>query len=129
MEFLFEIVVQFLGEFLLQLMIELMIDLGLHSMDSSVKKSRNPVSSGIGYVLWGAIAGGISLLLFPTSFIHNNELKLANLCITPLILGGCMMLIGKSRVEKHKPIIGLDSFLYGFLFAFSMSLIRYVWAA
>ena len=129
MEFFFEIILQFFGELLLQLFVELLLELGLHSMANTFERPRNPVLSAIGYVLWGAIAGGLSLLLFPTSFVHNHALKLGNLFIIPILLGGCMMLVGKFRTKKDKPLIRLDSFAYGFLFAFSMSLVRYVWAA
>jgi hypothetical protein len=129
MEFFIEIVLQFLGELLLQLSAELLLELGLHSMANVFERPRNPALSVIGYLLWGAIAGGLSLLLFPASFVHNHVLKLANLFITPIVLGGCMMLVGKFRARKEMHIIRLDSFAYGFLFAFSMSLVRYMWAA
>jgi hypothetical protein len=129
MDFLFEIILQFLGELLLQLFVELLLELGFHSMANTFERPRNPTLSAIGYVLWGAIAGGLSLLLFPNSFVHNHALKIANLFITPIVLGVCMMLVGKYRSKKDKPLIRLDSFAYGFLFAFSMSLVRYVWAA
>lgn len=129
MEFFFEIILQFLGELLLQVLIEGLAELGIHSLSNVFKKPKNKLLSLIGYCLWGAIAGGLSLLIFSTSFIHSPDLKLANLFITPILIGGCMMVVGKIRTAKGDAIIGLDTFLYGFLFAFSMSLVRYVWTA
>jgi hypothetical protein len=129
MEFIFEIIFQFLGEILLQVFIEGLFEIGLHSLANVFEQPKNKLLSSIGYCLWGAIAGGLSLLIFSTSFIHSPDLKLANLFITPILIGGCMMVVGKIRTAKGDAIIGLDTFLYGFLFAFSMSLVRYMWAA
>lgn len=129
MGFLFEIILPFFGEILLELFAQVLLRIGPHSIANVFEEPRNPALSAIGYLLLGAIAGGFSLLLFPTFFIYYHTIKLINLFVTPIVFGGCMMLIGKYRSKKGKPLIRLDSFGYGVLFAFSMSLVRYVWAA
>jgi hypothetical protein len=129
MEFIFEVFLQFFGEILLQIFFEILLELGQHSLAHTVRKPRNPVLSTIGYVLWGAIAGGISLWLFPASVIRNPGLRILNLVVTPILIGGVMMLIGKIRGKKGQNLVKLDRFGYAFVFAFSMALIRFIWAA
>ena len=58
MGFAFEIILQFLGELLLQLFGELLLELGLLSMINVFERPSNSALSAIGYLLWGAIAGG-----------------------------------------------------------------------
>ncbi len=56
MEFVFEILFQFVGEILLQVSFEFLAELGLHSLGDTFKKPRNPALSTIGFILWGALA-------------------------------------------------------------------------
>jgi hypothetical protein len=126
MEFVFEIVFQFLGEILLQVLFEFLVELGLHSLRKKPKKPGNPILSTIGFVLSGALAGGISLLVLPHSLISNIAYREANLIVTPLIAGGVMMLVGRQRDRRGSALGGLDRFGYAFMFALSMAVIRFV---
>ncbi len=126
MEFVFEILFQFVGEILLQVSFEFLAELGLHSLGDTFKKPRNPALSTIGFILWGALAGGISLLVFPTSLVSNIAYRKANLVVTPLIAGVAMMLVGRLRDRKGGGLVKLDRFGYAFIFALSMAVIRYV---
>lgn len=126
MEFIFEIILQFLGELLLQMVFELLVELGFHSIADTAKKPRNAVLSSIGFILLGAVAGGVSMLIFPTSLIHSANLRAINLFATPFAIGAIMMLIGKVRDRKGQTLVKLDRFGYAFAFAFSMSLVRFV---
>ncbi len=128
MEFVFEILFQFLGEIFLQIFFELLFELGLHSLGDTFKKPRNAVLSTIGFILWGAIVGGVSLLVFPTSPISNIAFRRANLIVTPLIAGGAMMLVGRLRDKRGSGLVKLDRFGYAFIFAFSMAVVRFAWA-
>jgi len=128
MEFIFEIIVQILGELLLQFVFEFLAELGFHSLEDTFKRSKNPVLSTIGFVLWGAMAGGISLLIFPKSAITNLAFRKINVFVTPLLAGGVMMLIGRQRGKRGQRLVGLDRFGYAFAFAFAMAIVRYAWA-
>ena len=128
MEFIFEILLQFLGELLLQILFEGLVELGYHSLADTFKKPKHPILSTIGYLLWGAIAGGISLLILPNSFIDDPNLRLSNLILAPLAIGGIMVLIGRIRAKKGQDLVKLDRFGYAFCFAFAMSLVRFFWA-
>jgi hypothetical protein len=128
MEVIFEILFQIFGEILIQVLFECLAELGLHSLSDTLTKPRNPVLSTIGFVIWGAIAGGLSLLIFPHSPIASLQLRQANLLITPIIAGGVMMLIGRQRNARGQTLVKLDRFSYAFVFAFTMAVVRFIWA-
>ncbi len=128
MEFLLEALLQVVGEFLLQVLIEAVAELGFYSLKDTVKKSGNPLLSTLGFFLWGLLAGGISLLLLPQSFIPNQTLRLLNLAVTPLATAEIMRQIGKLRDRRGQTLVGLDRFGYAFAFAFAMALVRFTFA-
>ena len=128
MEFIFEIVLQFLGEVLLQLLFEALAELGLHGLGDTLKKPRNMALSTVGFLLWGAIAGAISLLILPKSPISDLTLRRINILATPLAAGALMMLIGRQRDKRGQTLVKLDRFGYAFAFALAMAIVRYIWA-
>jgi len=128
LEFIFEALFEFLVELLLQIVIEVLMEFGLHSMKDTFKRPRNPVLSFIGYLLWGALAGGLSLLILRTSPIANPLLRQGNVLAIPLAVGTVMMLIGRGRDSKGQTLVRLDRFGYAFAFAFAMALVRYFFA-
>ncbi|RVT94249.1 hypothetical protein [Sphingomonas crocodyli] len=128
MELIFEVLFQFLGEILLQFFFEILAELGLRSLKDSVVGRRNPILSIIGFTIWGAIAGGISLWLMPASLISDPRLRTLNLFVTPVVIGGLMMLIGKIRYRRGQDLGSLDRFGYAFTFAFAMAFVRDIWA-
>lgn len=125
MEFIFELLFQFFGEFLLQIIFEVLGEVGLHSVREPFKKTPNPWFAGIGYILFGSIAGAISLWIFPHLFILSHSAQIAGLAITPFLSGAAMVAIGAWRRSRDQEIIRLDKFAYGYLFALSMAFIRY----
>lgn len=128
MELFFEIVFQFLGELLIQLVVELFAEMGMRSLGQVFAKKPSPRLALAGYTLWGVLAGGVSLIVFPHSTIRAPGLRLVNLLVTPVLAGVAMMLLGRLREKKGQPLVRLDRFGYAFLFAFTMSLMRYNWA-
>jgi hypothetical protein len=129
MEFVFEVILQFLGELVLQAIAELLVELGLHSLADPFQRPRHPVLSTVGFTLWGAIAGGLSLWVLPSSPIHNPLFRQMNLIVTPVACGLMMMLVGKLRLKRGQDTVRLDQFGYAFVFAFAMALVRFLWAA
>src|SRR5436190_280245 len=71
MEFLFELLFEIFAELLLQVVAEVLFEIGLRSLAAPFKKRPNPYLASIGYVLFGAVAGGLSLWVFPTLFIGS----------------------------------------------------------
>ena len=76
-----------------------------------------PGFAAIGYAIFGAIAGGVSLWAVPDLFIKAGWLRLANLVLTPTIAGLLMAMVGSWRRKREKTVIQLETFSYGFCFA------------
>ncbi len=124
MEALFELLFQFVGELLLQVIAEILFELGLRSLGAPFSRAPNPYLATLGYVLFGAIAGAMSLWAFPVLFIHSSTGRVINVVVTPLVAGAAMAAIGAWRTAKGQRTILLDRFAYGFLFALVMALVR-----
>ena len=125
-----EILVQLLiGVFegLLEFAFSLLVDLGLHSLKQTTakRKERNPIFAGIGYALLGLICGGVSLLIFPNAFVRSENFHGINLFISPILAGLAMAGFGWLLERSGKRRLRLDSFVYGFVFALPMALVRF----
>ena len=124
-EFLFEVV----GEFLLQAIVEALVELGLHSLAEPFRRPPNPWLAALGYTMFGAAAGGLSLLLFPSHLVAGQAWRVANLLVTPAAVGGLMCLMGAWRGRRGDTVLRIDRFAYGYLFALSLALVRFLFAA
>ena len=124
LELLFEI----LGELVIQVFGELLIELGLHSMAEPFRKPPNPWIAAIGYALFGAIFGGLSLLVISQYIVSGSNGRIVNLIATPILAGLCMSLLGRWRSKRGQALIRIDRFSYGYLFAMSFALIRFFFA-
>lgn len=91
-------------------------------------KPMNPVVTGILWLAAGALMGAGSLIFFPQSFIHSETLRIANLILTPLVLGAIMALIGRKRLANGEEIVPLDKFSNAALFALGMAAVRFFFA-
>lgn len=129
MELIFEFIFQFVIEVLLQAVVELLVELGYRSAADTLRRPRNPILSTIGFIIIGAIAGGVSLLILPHSPIQDPMFRTINLFLTPTLLGLMMMLVGNIRQRKGQNLVHIDKFGYAFVFAFVMGLVRYIWAS
>lgn len=124
---MFELIFEILGEFLVQAVLEFLAELGLHSLAEPFRKPPSPWLAAVGYCLFGLIAGGLSLLLFPTHLVAE-KFRLLNLALTPVAVGLLMSALGAWRTRQAQTILRMDRFFYGFLFAFALALVR-LWAA
>lgn len=122
-----EVVLEVLGELLLQSGSEVVAEMGLQSMSETFKKQRNPLVAAIGYALFGAIFGGLSLLVFSQHLV-SAPWRMFNLVITPIIAGVLMALLGAWRARHGYSVLRIDKFAYGYIFALSFGLIRYWFA-
>ena len=122
-----ELIFSFIGEFIVQLVAELLVELGLHSMAEPFRREPNPWLAALAYAALGAIVGGLSLLVFPSHFVPAAW-RIANLVVTPLAAGGAMAIVGAWRARRGEALWRIDKFAYGFLFAFTLALVRYVFA-
>lgn len=133
MEIILEILgwlLQFILELALQVFMETIAALLGSALKAPLRRGRtvDPALLLSGYFLYGGIAGGISLWIFPSNFIHAGMLRLAALLLIPLASGLVMGAMGAWRASRGKEIIRLESFFYGAAFALAMSFVRYLWA-
>jgi hypothetical protein len=126
MELLFEILV----ELVLPLVTEIFAELALHGLTRMVRTSAvaRIVLTALMYFGAGLVAGFFSLLIWPTAFARSSTLPGISLVITPLLGGILMSYIAWLRVRTWDWTIRLETFAYGFLFAFAMALLRLLFA-
>ena len=124
-----EFVVELLLEFLLQVLGELLFEFGLRSLAEPFRKPPDPLLAVVGYALFGAIFGGISLLVFSHHMVAGQIWRWANLLLVPVAVGACMALLGRWRAKRGEEIFRIDRFSYGYLFAFLFALVRFFGAS
>jgi hypothetical protein len=121
LEFMFEII----GEFLLQVIGQALVELGFHAALEPFSKPPNPFLAAIGYFIFGAIAGWLSLFLFPAYLVPSHALRIINLVVTPIGVGGCLSAMGAWRARRGQTVMRIDKFAYAYLFALSVALVRF----
>jgi hypothetical protein len=130
-EIIFSVVgwlLQLLGELFIQILGQLAGEAIGHGVREIFRKPPiNPWLAAIGYAVLGAALGGLSVLVVPDLLIKTHWLRAANLVLTPLIAGLAMAGLGAWRRRHEKDVIRLETFAYGFLFAFSMACARGWW--
>jgi hypothetical protein len=125
MELICELLFQLLGEVILQLVLQM----GFRGLAKPFQKaSYNTYWLAVWCFFAGAIAGGLSLLMLPQHLMPNMGFRAINLFVTPCAVGACMNLLGNIRKKRDLSTLQIDSFLFGFLFAFAMALVRFIFA-
>jgi hypothetical protein len=78
------------------------------------------------FTLLGLGLGFLSALVIPHSLFHPSKLHGISLLISPLITGLFMGLIGRSVRRRGRSTVRIESFGYGFTFAFALAFIRFL---
>jgi hypothetical protein len=128
MAFLLEILSDFFLEFILQIIVEALIE-GTFQRFAGTSWARKALSVTLALVMYfglGVITGWLSTLVFPHSFIRSAKLHGISLVIIPLLAGLTMTGLGWIRRRQDKPVMRIDTFGYGFVFAFGMALTRFM---
>jgi len=112
----FEFVVESLGSLVLR---------GV-AMVFETSEFKNPLQACIGYAFFGGIAGGLSLLFFPHRLVHPSRVPGLSVIISPVLAGLGMSLVGSTLRKRNKKAMQIESFSYGFAFAFGMAIIRFL---
>lgn len=86
---------------------------------------KNPLVACVGYAFLGAVAGGLSLLFFPYPLVHPSRVHGLSVVISPILAGLGMSLVGSTLRRRNKKVMQIESFGYGFAFAFGMALVRF----
>lgn len=118
------------AEILLQVLFEALAELGLRTLSEPFKPRReaSPVVAALGYAIYGAAIGGVSLWFFPAPYLEAPWARIANMAVSPLAAGAVMSMMGAWRRGRGEALIRLDRFSYGVLFALSMALVRFFFA-
>lgn len=123
-----ELLFQVIGEFLLQVFVEALAELGFHSLAEPFRRPPNPWLAALGYTIFGAALGGLSLLVLPAHLTPSGAARIANLVLTPIAVGACMAAFGSWRAKRGEQRLRIDKFSYGYLFALSLALVRFYFA-
>ena len=123
-----EAIAEIFFEFILQLLGEVLAEFGLQSGAKRPGGRPNPWVAGFGYVMLGAALGGLSLLFFRGHLV-GPAWRVVNLVVMPVVAGLCMAAIGAWRAKRGNPVLRIDKFAYGYLFALSFALIRFWFAS
>lgn len=124
-----EILIEIIFEFIIQLFAEGIAELLVRGI-GIVLGDKKPTQNGLtffAYIGLGILFGGISLAMKREHFIIDPTLRIMNLIFTPVFIGLIMSWRGKSLKKKEAKTIKLDSFTYGFIFSFTIALIRYLY--
>jgi hypothetical protein len=123
-----EVLIELLGELLLQVIGEALFEMGLHVVSEPFRKQPNPWLAGVGYAIFGALLGALTLWLVPTLMVRQPVLRWLNLLITPVVAGACMSWLGAWRERRGQQRLRLDRFLWGYVFALALAVVRFTWA-
>ena len=107
---------------------EVLVELGLRSLAAPFRRRPNVWLAVPGYALLGALLGGLSLWLFPGHLTREGWPRLLNLVLTPVLAGLAMALLGRWRARRGDPVLRIDRFAYGYLFALAVAVVRYNFA-
>lgn len=91
-------------------------------------ETQNSLLATIGHAVFGLALGGMSLIFFPHRLAHVSKIHGASLIISPVITGALLSWTGALLRKREKNPIQIESFGYGFVFAFGISLVRFLFA-
>jgi hypothetical protein len=130
MEVIFELLFEAFGEIILQIVFEALAEVGIHLRRGRVEhaESSSKWRLLLGYPMLGAIAGGLSLLVFPQSLAHSHNGRLATLLLAPLCAAASTVALGRWRARRGQPSLNIDRMAYAYLFALGLAAVRYSWA-
>lgn len=129
MEVLIELLLGFFGELVLPLIWEIFAEVGLRSLVEPFKKEPSPWVAALGYSVFGAALGGLSLLVLPRHMLGSHGLRVVSVALSPVVAGFGMATIGAWRARRGQRVLRIDRFAYGYVFALAFGLVRFAFAA
>jgi hypothetical protein len=104
-----------------------LVDLAARALIKVFPKSHaRPEFALVAYALLGAEAGGLSVLIVAHPVFRSSKFHGVNVLVSPLVTGVVMAFIGSTVRKRGKQITRIESFAYGYAFAFGMALVRYL---
>lgn len=88
--------------------------------------AAGPILAAAGYLVLGVCSGFASVFLFPHPLVHPSRFHGISLLISPLVTGLIMSQVGAFLRRSGKKTVRIESFAYGFTFAFGIAIVRLV---
>jgi hypothetical protein len=122
-----ELIFELLFEVFAQVVWTALAEAGLHLFRRPDEENAptNVLLLVLGYSALGLVAGALSVLVFNSPFIYDQQARLFNLILSPLAGGLAMALLGAWRRKRGQATVQLDRFTYGYLFTLSVAFVRY----
>ncbi len=86
----------------------------------------NPVTRIFALGMLGALVGFLSVVAYPHPLVHQSRLHGVSVVLSPLIAGFAMSQLGRLLRRYGKRVMPIESFGYGFVFAFGMAVVRFL---
>lgn len=122
-----ELLIELLIEVAVYVLFELVAAGVLHPIGAALKNRQDahPLVKGLGYAMLGAVFGGLSVLVWPAPFVNDDLLKVVSMIVSPIAAGSVMALVGWYLKHRDRPVLALESFGYGFVFAAVFGVLRH----
>jgi len=119
-------ILEILGEVLLEAFSGIFADFFLRALRKFYRTTRliPSVLLVVYCFLFGAIFGLVSVLILPHQIAPHTRFHGVNLLISPVIVGLIMSLVGLSNRRRNRRTVQIESFGYGFVFAFGIAIVR-----
>jgi len=86
----------------------------------------NPVATTFALGVFGALVGFLSVVAYPHPLVHPSRFHGVSVIASPLITGIVMSQLGRLLRNNGRRVMPIESFGYGFMFAFAMALVRFL---
>lgn len=128
-ELIVELVFGFIGEFALEIILEVLVELGFHGTAERISsKARSRIFVGGAYTIFGAVLGGLSLLIFPKIEFASSVLPALYFVVSPILAGFSLTTVSYLINRDIRPVSWFewDKFLFGVLFAVAYAVARVI---
>ena len=102
----------------------MLVEWGLQSLLGPFRRDTHVWLAVLGYLLLGALFAALSLWPLPQHLTRDGWPRLANLVVTPVLAGLAMTLLGHWRARRGDPVLRIDRFACGYLFALAVAVVR-----
>jgi hypothetical protein len=85
----------------------------------------NPVANTFALGMLGTLVGFLSVVTYPHPLVHPSRIHGISVIVSPLITGFVMSQLGRLLRNHGRKVMPIESFGYGFVFAFAMALVRF----
>lgn len=128
LQIIFEIIFGTIGEFLLQFVVGILVDRSFEALHHAFqyRKEAKRYQAFVGYFILGSFLGILSYWIIPKRVIPLQGIPGLSLVLVPLFVGFGMSQWGKYQIRKGSLVTNLASFNGGAIFAFGISLFRFL---